>query len=80
MEKKNYEIEYACGEMYKGNKHFPNTLAFKIRWGAVGIGFGELSFYFDTKSGKWECDSEYMSDEFCKAVLAKWFDGIEDKR
>ena len=75
-EQKEYEIEYAYGEMYKCNSNFPNTIGFKIEWGAKGIGFGELSFYYDTQTQKWEYDDEYMSADFCKAVLAKWFDSI----
>lgn len=76
MEKKEYEIEYACGEMYKCRGKFKDTIGITIDWCAVGIGFGQLQFYFDTKTGEWEVDDEYMSADFCKAVLAKWFDGI----
>lgn len=79
QENKKYEIEYAAGEMYKGNKHFPSTIGFKIEWGAKNIGFGELTFYYDTATKDWSYDDEYMSADFCKAVLAKWFNTIVSK-
>ena len=79
QENKKYEIEYAVGEMYNGNKHFPNTIGFKIEWGAKNIGFGELTFYYDTATKDWSYDDEYMSADFCKAVLAKWFNTIASK-
>lgn len=75
-----YEIEYADGEMYKGNKHFPNTIGFKIQWGAKNIGFGELTFYYDTATKEWSYDDEFMSANFCKAVLMKWLDSIYKER
>lgn len=28
-------------------------------------------------TGKWSKDTEYMSDEFCQAVLAKWLSDME---
>ena len=71
-----YKIEYVDSEMYNCNSNFPNTIGFKIQWGAKDIGFGELTFHYDTETQKWECDDEYMSANFCKAVLLKWFDGV----
>ena len=71
-----YNIEWADGEMYKCNSNFPNTLCLKIQWGAKNIGFGELTFHYNTETENWACDDEDMSANFCKAVLLKWFDSI----
>lgn len=67
-----YEIISADGEMYKCNDHYPDTYVLNIEWVANGIGFGELNITYNEKTGKWTKDTEYMSDEFCQAVLAKW--------
>lgn len=74
---KQYEIVYANGKMYKCNERVPDTYALNIEWGANGIGFGELNIKYNEKTGKWSKDTEYMSDEFCQAVLAKWLAGME---
>lgn len=74
---KEYEIIEATGEMYKCNDHYPDTYALNIEWVANGIGFGELNITYNEKTGKWQKDTEYMSDEFCQAVLAKWFADME---
>ena len=74
---KQYEIIEATGKMYKCNALRPDTYALNIEWGANGIGFGELNIKYNEKTGKWSKDTEYMSDEFCQAVLAKWLAGME---
>ena len=79
QENKKYEIEYAVGEMYNCNENFKDCIGLTISWGAKDIGFGELSIYFNTKTKECDFDDEYMSADFCKAVLAKWFDTIASK-
>ena len=74
---KKYEIIEATGEMYKCNDHCPDTCALNIEWVAKDIGFGNLNIHYNEKTGKWTKDTEYMSDEFCQAVLAKWLAGME---
>ena len=74
---KEYEIIEATGKMYKCNDHYPDIYALNIKWVAKGIGFGELNITYNEKTGKWSKDTEYMSDEFCQAVLAKWLAGME---
>lgn len=74
---KEYEIIEATGKMYKCNALRPDTYALNIEWVANGIGFGELNITYNEKTGKWQKDTEYMSDEFCQAVLAKWLADME---
>ena len=74
---KQYEIVYSNGKMYKCNERVPDTYALNIEWGAKEIGFGNLNIKYNEKTGKWSKDTEYMSDEFCQAVLAKWLAGME---
>ena len=74
---KEYEIIEATGKMYKRNALRPDTYALNIEWGANWIGFGELNITYNEKTGKWSKDTEYMSDEFCQAVLAKWLADME---
>ena len=74
---KQYEIIEATGKMYKCNALRPDTYALNIEWGANWIGFGELNITYNEKTGKWSKDTEYMSDEFCQAVLAKWLADME---
>lgn len=74
---KQYKIIYADGKMYKCNDHYPDTYALNIEWGAKDIGFGNLNIKYNEKTGKWSKDTEYMSDGFCQAVLAKWLAGME---
>lgn len=49
-------------------RNYCNLGGFIIGWGAVGIGFGTLTFYYG-KDGKLHCDNECMSPDFCRAVL-----------
>lgn len=75
IDKEKYEIYSAEGEFYKCNKNFPNCIGFQINWTA-NIGFGQLTFIYDTKTKDWGCDTEHMSKEFCEAVLNKWLEGV----
>ena len=68
-----YEIYDVDAEMFKCNSNYPNMLGFRLHWSA-NLGFGELSFYYDTKKNEWEYDTECMGKEFCKAVLDKWLE------
>ena len=43
-----------------------------IRWTSKSRGFGEYEFYFE--NNKWHIHSEYMSKEFGKYLLMKWFE------
>jgi len=76
INKEKYEIYSAVGQMYKCNEEFyPNCIGFQIEWEA-NLGFGQLTFIYDTKTKEWGCDSECMSKEFCNAVLKKWLENI----
>ena len=44
-----------------------------VEWGCPKIGFGELRIWFNDDD-KLCIDTEYMSDEFVKAVLCKLVD------
>lgn len=73
---KKYEIIEATGKMYKCNERVPDTYALNIKWTAL-LGFGELNIHYNENTGEWRKDTEYMSDEFCQAVLAKWLADME---
>lgn len=76
MQSKNYEIYSVQSELYNANQEcFPNIIVFNISWEA-NIGFGELKFMYNTKTNKWNYDSECMGKDFCKAVLRKWFESV----
>ncbi len=49
-----------------------------VSWQTVSAGFGELTLYRDKSTKKWMFDSECMSRRFCRDVLAKLADGIDD--
>lgn len=68
---KEYTIYNVESEMFQCNKHYPNCIGFWLNWDA-NVGFGRLSFIYNTKTKEWMCDSKYMSEELCKAVLDKW--------
>lgn len=73
---KKYEIHHVESEMWKcSDEYFPNQVAFRIQWSA-NVGFGELTFVYNTKEHKWVVDDEFMSEEFCLAVLQKWLHGV----
>lgn len=84
MEKKEYEILYADISGFDNEKFE----GFRVNWGAKGIGFGQLDFYYDKSEDeldeqgeiskrKLRCDNECMSKEFVKAVLNKLIEEAE---
>ena len=74
------EIYETNSSIFDGNpEYFPNKIFFQIDWSA-NIGFGQLTFSYDTKTDKWDCDTECMSKEFCNAVLQKWLEGIYETK
>lgn len=77
MDKK-YEIFDVEAEMFKCNENYPNMIGFVIHWTA-NLGFGDLSFYYDTEKKEWEYDSECMGKEFCSAVLDKFLSDMMSK-
>lgn len=75
MKKNEYVIYNVDAEMYNCNYHYPNCIAFQLSWSA-NIGFGELTYVYDTQTKQWACDTECMGKDFCIAVLNKWLDSI----
>ena len=73
-----YEIYSVDAEMYNCNKYYPNCIAYVLKWDA-NIGFGELTFIYDTKTKEWSYDSECMGKDFCLAVLKKWLSDLMGK-
>lgn len=51
-------------------------LGFTIAWSAIGVGFGETTFYMG-RDGLMHCDNECMSREFLAHVLAKFLEGVK---
>lgn len=51
-------------------------LGFTIAWSAIGVGFGETTFYMG-RDGIIHCDNECMSREFFGQVLAKFLAGVK---
>jgi hypothetical protein len=80
--KKKYDItiNYVTGWFQKSE-----TTGFVIGWSAKDFGFGELTVSgsakrkngFFTDQTEWTCDSEDMSRDFVKAVLAKLGDTVK---
>ena len=55
--------------MYNCNqKYYPNCIGFQLSWEA-NVGFGQLTFMYNTKTQEWGYDSECMSKEFCKKCV-----------
>lgn len=76
MGKEKYIIYEVRSEMWECDKqHFPHQLAFRIQW-VANVGFGELTFIYNTKTKVWSVDDEHMSEDFCNAVLSKWLNGV----
>lgn len=71
-----YEVE---AEMFEANSCFPNMMVLSLKWEA-SIGFGTLSFMYNTEKRNWEYDSECMGEEFCKAVLNKWIEDMMGRK
>ena len=71
-----YIIYEVRSQMWKCDEEFfPDDIAFRIQWSA-NVGFGELTFVYNTRTNKWRIDDECMSEAFCKAVLDKWLHGV----
>lgn len=68
---KKYDIYEVSGEIFKCAEPVPYYMVFRLKY-TSNIGWGEITFTYDTNSNAWEIDDEYMSEEFCKAVLNKW--------
>jgi hypothetical protein len=72
---------------YKDTPEHSNWGGFCLRWGAKGVGFGELTFRLkggkmDEDSGEIEgaecvCDSEYMGRDFVKDALAHFANTVK---
>lgn len=74
--KRGYEIYNVESELFScSQEYFPNCIGFHLTWEA-NIGFGTLSFRYDTKEHKWSYDTECMDKDFCMAVLDKWLDDL----
>ncbi len=73
--KNKYEIYDVKAEMFDANKHFPDIIVLNLQWTA-NIGFGEISFMYNTSTKEWDYDTECMGRDFCKAVLNKWIDNL----
>ena len=73
---KKYIIYDVNTEMYICNQeYYPDCIGFQLNWTA-NVGFGQLTFIYNTKTKEWGYDSECMSEEFCKAVLDKWLSDV----
>lgn len=83
---KEYEILYADMSAFD-NESFEG---FRIDWGAKGIGFGQIDFFYKKEDDKLDeygvpipegrvlyCDNEFMSKEFVRAVLDKLVDNAQ---
>lgn len=54
-----------------------NKGGMEIAWTTVSAGFGSLTIYIDN-DGKLRADTEGMSKKFCKEVLVKLIDSLEN--
>lgn len=63
------DFKHKIGEFGDYDAFFAYSMAVKR--------LGELNITYNEKTGKWRKDTEYMSDEFCQAVLAKWLSDME---
>lgn len=54
-----------------------STDGFVVSWWAENLGFGDLTFY--THDGKLKCDTECMSEDFARKVMAELLDSVEFK-
>jgi hypothetical protein len=55
-----------------------NNGGMTISWGTVSAGFGMLTIML-TKDGKLVADTEGMGKTFCKGVLARLMNGLEER-
>ena len=60
-------------------EYYPDTIVFKILWEA-NVGFGELTFTYNTRTSEFHYDSECMSKEFCIEVVNKCFGEIMSEK
>jgi len=58
------------GDVFSGGAYF--------NWGAVGIGFGQLSFSVDPSTQKVSCMNECMNRESVRKILHAFADHIAD--
>ena len=66
-----YEVE---AEIYNCNPNCaPDMMALTLKY-TSNLGWGELRYAYNTKTFEWDCDTECMDNEFCKAVFNKWID------
>ena len=72
---KKHEIYDVEAEMFNANTSFPDHIVFRLKWTA-NLGFGELIFYYDTVKQEWDFDNEYMSKQFCLAILTRWLNDV----
>ncbi len=56
-----------------------NKGGMEISWSTVSAGFGSLTLHF-SKEGELKVDSEGMGKDFCKSVLAKLIDSMDDEQ
>lgn len=79
-ENKKYEFYDVKAEMFLADPEcYPDTIVFKILWEA-NVGFGELTFTYNTKTLEFDYDSECMSKEFCIEVVNKCFEEIMSEK
>ena len=72
---KKYEIYDVEAEMFNATPSFHDHIVFRLKWTA-NLGFGAIDFYYDTVKQEWDFDSEYMSKQFCLAVLTRWLNDV----
>ena len=76
LKAKKYDIlSTSLGDTWSAKESNPkhNKGGFIVRWTCKNIGFGELTFYTNTK-GKLVCSTECMSKTFVDAVMRHFLD------
>lgn len=58
-------------------EHVHNSTVY-FDWSWQGCGFGQLSFSFDSATGKWSCDTESMGPESTRQLLHAFADYVAD--
>lgn len=64
-------LDYTWTKWGRGKRG--NNGGFNVRWGAKGVGFGEITFFLDRKN-KLHCRSECMGRIFVRQALATMVD------
>lgn len=72
----NYEIYSVEANLDTCGKFLMGCLGFELKWTA-NIGFGSLTFLYNSVTREWSYDDECMGKDFCKAVLNKWIDDLK---